>query len=82
MRTEPDERHGPLFYYGTKGINRTPLLNAIYIIYFREHNRRARYLKKILPDSDDEDLYQQARKWTIAVHQKVTFEYFYYLLIH
>jgi hypothetical protein len=75
MRTESDPTHGTIFYFGTKLANRTPLIQSIFIIYFREHNRRARYLKLKCPSCLDEGLYQRARKWTIAVHQKVTYEY-------
>ncbi|KAJ3088406.1 hypothetical protein HK102_008822 [Quaeritorhiza haematococci] len=40
----------------------------------REHNRRARLLAQWYPSYDDETLYQMARRWNIALYQKIVYE--------
>jgi hypothetical protein len=46
----------------------------IYIVFLREHNRRCDELYAIHQDEwDDEMYFQEARRWVIALIQKITF---------
>lgn len=51
--------------------NENPFLLTFGILWFRYHNFRARQLKANHPDWNDERLFNEARKWVIAVHQKL-----------
>lgn len=46
-------------------------LNALHVLFVREHNRRAEMIKTDL--MSDEEVFQNARKWTIAVYQNIVF---------
>jgi hypothetical protein len=48
-----------------------PVLESLHTIWVREHNRKCEDLKNKHPDWDDENLYQEARKYVIALHQQV-----------
>lgn len=50
------------------------MLTAVHVIWMREHNRRARALAAAHPDWDDEALFQEARRWTIAHYHHVIYE--------
>ncbi|KAJ3395465.1 hypothetical protein HDU92_005718 [Lobulomyces angularis] len=52
----------------------TPTTSVIHICLFREHNRRARLLKERHPFFTDEELFQNARRWVIALIQKITYD--------
>jgi dual oxidase len=52
--------------------NENPFLLTFGILWFRYHNFRARQLKANHPDWSDEKLFNEARKWVIAVHQVIT----------
>ncbi|KAJ3345777.1 hypothetical protein HDU83_003731 [Entophlyctis luteolus] len=43
-----------------------------YLLFFREHNRRAGELALLFPEWNDELLFQRARRWVIAIVQKIT----------
>ncbi|KAI8908582.1 heme peroxidase [Gorgonomyces haynaldii] len=62
-----------LFECGDQRANSNPALQAIHTLFLREHNRRARELKRYYPDWTDETLYQRARVWVIALVQKITY---------
>ncbi|KAJ3318991.1 hypothetical protein HDU76_000668 [Blyttiomyces sp. JEL0837] len=70
---------GPLdghFTFNSDVLNMMPQLTTLYVVFFREHQRRARLLAQRHPDWNDEMIYQRARRWMIAIIQKVTL-YFY-----
>ncbi len=46
----------------------------IYIVFLREHNRRCDELYDVHQDEwDDEKYFQEARRWVIALIQKITY---------
>ena len=49
-------------------------LTLMQILFFREHNWRAAQLEQAHPDWDDETLFQEARRRTIAVWQHLLFD--------
>lgn len=51
--------------------NENPFLLTFGILWFRYHNLKARQFKEQNSDWSDERLFNEARKWTIAVHQKI-----------
>ncbi|KAJ3213002.1 Dual oxidase 1 [Entophlyctis luteolus] len=51
--------------------NENPWLLTMGVLWFREHNYQAERLAALHPDWDDEILFFEARKWTIAMQQKV-----------
>jgi hypothetical protein len=47
---------------------------VIFVIFVREHNRKCDQLRSINGDSWDDDTYfQEARKWVIALIQKINY---------
>lgn len=49
---------------------------SLITVWMREHNRQAQRYSKLHPDWNDEQLYQAARRWTIAEYQAVAvYEY-------
>lgn len=46
-----------------------PTGQAFSLLFHRNHNRHARHLAKVHPDWNDENLFQEARKWNIAEYQ-------------
>ncbi|KXZ47136.1 hypothetical protein GPECTOR_37g141 [Gonium pectorale] len=53
--------------------NVDPPVLAFQTLWVREHNRLAEELAREHPDWDDEALFQEARKWNIALQQRVCF---------
>ncbi|KAJ3411720.1 Dual oxidase 1 [Chytridiales sp. JEL 0842] len=51
--------------------NENPWLLSMGVLWFREHNYQAQRLARLNPDWDDETLFFEARKWTIAMHQRI-----------
>lgn len=50
------------------------IVDLFYVIFLREHNRRCNELYEIHGDSwSDETYFQEARKWVIALLQKITY---------
>jgi len=58
---------------GDSRVNEQPLLTALHTVWVREHNRLAAALHQMNPQWDDERLFQEARKITIAEYQHITY---------
>ena len=71
-----------LYLLGNPRTNENPYLLAMGILWFREHNYQADRLAAEHPDWSDEELFLEARKWTIAHHQKVTMYEWLPLVVH
>jgi len=56
---------------GDSRVNKTPEMVAISDVLGLEHNRLCDQFKAMNPSWNDEQLYQEARKWVIAFWQKV-----------
>lgn len=65
---------GPRFALPSGAANLTPLLSSIFTLILREHNRKARLILRESPSLSDEDIFQRAKTWTIAVIQRITYE--------
>jgi len=63
-----------LFMFGDVRGNENPALTALQILFVREHNRKAQEFANSNPTWTDEQLYQEARRWVIALIQHVTEE--------
>jgi hypothetical protein len=63
-----------LYLLGDVRGNENPALTALHTLFIREHNRKARELHTANPTWTDEELYQEARRWVIAVIQHITFD--------
>ncbi|KAI8847800.1 heme peroxidase [Chytridium lagenaria] len=70
----PVKTTGGMFLFPLMDANRTPQILAIHIVLLREHQRRAREIKAVYPNWSDEQIYQRARRWVIAIIQKITYE--------
>ncbi|KAJ3263929.1 hypothetical protein HDU77_009702 [Chytriomyces hyalinus] len=64
------------FAFTNPSINSAPHSLTLYILLFREHNRRARLLHVANPDWTDEHIYQRSRRWVISLIQMVSVEYY------
>jgi len=60
------------FMGGDIRINKTPPVTSFIEMWHREHNRLCDQLAASNPTWNDEKLFQEARKWTIAFHQKIS----------
>jgi dual oxidase len=49
--------------------NQHPPILAISILFYRFHNVMAKKVQAEHPDWSDEDIFQQARRWVIAIIQ-------------
>jgi len=58
-----------LFIMGSPRVNQQPQSMCLAILWRREHNRYARLLQAANPTWTDEELFQGARSWTIALMQ-------------
>jgi Animal haem peroxidase/7 transmembrane sweet-taste receptor of 3 GCPR/DOMON domain len=54
---------------GDLRVNKSPPLQSLHVVFYREHNRKADELAALYPDWDDETVFQHARIWTIALVQ-------------
>eukprot|EP00117_Sycon_ciliatum_P014232 scpid13674/ scgid14577/ Dual oxidase 1; Large NOX 1; Long NOX 1; NADPH thyroid oxidase 1; Thyroid oxidase 1 len=59
------------FMLGNPRGNENPFLLTMGVLWFREHNYWAKELKKSYAGWNDEQLYQRARQFTIAVYQNI-----------
>lgn len=57
------------YIYGDIRISQTAVLAIIHSIYMRQHNSYAKTIKELNPEWDDEKIFQEARRFTIATHQ-------------
>lgn len=70
-----------LFAAGDVRSNDNVGLMSLHTLMVREHNRRADELAATNPSLTDEELYQQARRWTTAVLQHITYQEYLPLLL-
>ncbi|XP_070541735.1 dual oxidase 2-like isoform X2 [Ptychodera flava] len=61
------------FRLGNPRGNENPFLLTFGILWFRWHNYMATEIKKKHPTWSDEKIFNEARKWVIASHQKIVF---------
>ncbi|KAM4677018.1 LOW QUALITY PROTEIN: dual oxidase 1-like [Discoglossus pictus] len=57
--------------FGNARANENPFLQAESIVWFRYHNHLTEEFAKQNPHWTDEDLFQHARKWVIAIYQNI-----------
>jgi len=70
-----------LFALGDARANENPLLLALHVLFWREHNRVARLLSHQHPEWHDDQLFDAARRYVIATIQHISYnEYMYWLL--
>jgi len=65
-----------MFLTGDIRGNENPELCSLHILFVREHNRVAAQIAASDPTLSDEELYQRARRFVIALLQKVTYSEF------
>eukprot|EP00755_Sulcionema_specki_P016457 Sspe_Gene.62055::Locus_34637_Transcript_1_1_Confidence_1.000_Length_4962::g.62055::m.62055/K19511/PXDN, VPO1; peroxidase len=53
--------------------NITPQLLSLYTVFIREHNARVANLSRAHPQWDDDTLYHEARRWVVALMQRITY---------
>lgn len=61
-----------LFSVGDPRGNENPVLVALHTVFLREHNRWVDIIRADHPEYDAEKLFQEARRYTIAVWQSIT----------
>ncbi|KAI8615276.1 heme peroxidase [Chytriomyces sp. MP71] len=64
------------FAYNILNLNMMPHLGLPYLMFFREHNRRAQELAEANSNWDDELLFQRSRRWVIAAVQRITANFY------
>ncbi|XP_062502786.1 dual oxidase-like isoform X1 [Corticium candelabrum] len=62
------------FRLGNPRGNENPFLLTMGILWFRVHNHYAHWIQSQHPNWDDELVFNRARQWTIALHQKIVLE--------
>ncbi len=62
-----------MFVAGDERANESPLLISLHTIFVREHNRRAEEMAINHPDWSDDRIYEEARKWNIAMLQSIVY---------
>ncbi|CAI5448190.1 unnamed protein product [Caenorhabditis angaria] len=63
----------PCFFAGSNKINFLPTSGAMYTIWMRQHNQIADKLKEVNPKWDDQKLFEESRRITVAQFQHITF---------
>jgi peroxidase len=67
--------NGKLFMVGDVRGNENPALQSLHTLFVREHNRKAKEVKKLFPNFyGDEEIYQIARRWVISIIQKISMD--------
>ncbi|KAI8910562.1 heme peroxidase [Powellomyces hirtus] len=69
------------FMFALEGGNAVPNFSVYYILLLREHNRRARQLLAVNPTWTSDKVFFEARRWVIAMVQRITMDYYYPLLL-
>lgn len=64
---------GSCFLAGDSRVNQHPALTALHVILVRSHNHHAYNLALLHPTWNDETLFQEARRITIAEYQMITY---------
>ncbi|XP_073475001.1 dual oxidase 1-like [Aquarana catesbeiana] len=62
-----------IYSFGNVMANESPFRQAQSIVWYRYHNYKASLLAAEHPDWTDEVLFQNTRKWVIAVYQRIIF---------
>ncbi|KAI9138692.1 heme peroxidase [Paraphysoderma sedebokerense] len=62
-----------LFQLASRRNSILPQVQAFSVLWMREHNRLADELARQHPDWDDNRIFEEARKWVIAYHQKICY---------
>ena len=73
LPVQKNNKHG-LNDAGDIRVNENLLLTSYHTIFVREHNRLAKIIYSKDPLLTDEEIYQAARNYVIALIQKITFE--------
>lgn len=66
-------RAKPCYIAGDVRATQTPQLALMHSLFYRLHNRCAKELHKINPSWNDEKLFNEARRITIAIYQSMTY---------
>ncbi|KAM4036443.1 dual oxidase 1-like [Anomaloglossus baeobatrachus] len=62
-----------IYSFGNAMGNESPFMQAQSLVWFRYHNHKAQKLSEEHQDWSDEVLFQNTRKWVIAVYQNIVF---------
>lgn len=72
----PLDEHRTCFFAGDDRVNQHPLLTAVHTIFLRYHNMVAEFLSSSATDFGEEIIFQEVRKFVIAVYQVVIYKEF------
>lgn len=73
IATSQEQCTGVCYQAGDSRVNQHPALTVLHTLLLRNHNRHAYNLALRHPNWNDETLYQEARRITIAEYQMITF---------
>ena len=71
-----DDQGNQKMYFGDKRGDVHPVFTVLTTIFIRNHNRIASDLSKKFPSWTDETIYQEARKFNIAIYQNIVYTQF------
>ena len=66
-------RHPKQFNAGDIRANENPGLQSIHTLWVKEHNRLAKEMYKKFPEKNDEEIFQETRKYVIAEWQNIIY---------
>ena len=66
-------RHPKLFTAGDVRVNENPGLQTLHTLWVKEHNRLAKEIYSQYQEKDDEEIFQEARKYAIAEWQHIVY---------